>query len=65
VLGELNVPVPASSQEGRFALLERYWPDTLDERDMLSTEADADLMGALEQHVSEHEAFYLALSVRS
>jgi hypothetical protein len=53
--------LPSSSQDARFRLLERHWSDALDEYDVLSSEADEDLMRALERHVLEHEAFYLAL----
>lgn len=62
VLQSLNVPVPASSQEARFQLLERHWPSLLDELDVLSQEADRDLLRALEQHVAKHETFYLTLN---
>jgi hypothetical protein len=61
VLGKLGVPVPTSSQEERWNLLERHWPDELNEHDSLSDNADAELMRVLERHVREHEQFYLGL----
>ena len=50
-----------SSQEERENLLEKYWTDELDDFDVLSSEADAELLAALKQHVRENEAFYLGL----
>src|SRR5215468_8539686 len=35
VLRELGTPVPSSSEEDRFRLLERHWSDALDEHDVL------------------------------
>jgi hypothetical protein len=60
VLRGLGVPVPRSSQDARWNLMERYWTEALDEHDFLSDEADAESMRVLERHVSEHEDFYLA-----
>jgi hypothetical protein len=61
VLRALGVPVPSSSTEGRHTLLEQFWTENLDAHDVLSVEADEDLMEALHRHVREHEAFYLTL----
>jgi len=61
VLRELGTPVPSSSEEDRFRLLERHWSDALDEHDVLSAEADEELLRALQRHVRQHEAFYAAL----
>jgi hypothetical protein len=61
VLRGLKAPVPATSQEARFILLERHWPSSLDEHDVLSEEANQDLLRALERHVTMNETFYLTL----
>jgi hypothetical protein len=61
VLGGLGVPVPPTSQDDRWNLLERHWTDELNDLDFLSDAADRDLMRALEIHVQENEKFYLAL----
>ena len=61
VLRGLKTSVPASSPEARFILLERHWTNLLDELDILSEEANADLRRALELHVTMHEAFYQEL----
>jgi hypothetical protein len=55
------VPVPVSSQDDRWDLLEQHWSDELNDLDLLSDEADRDLMRALEKHVQENEEFYLSL----
>lgn len=62
VLRALGAPLPSSSEEARWELLEQCWPEELDEHDFLSAEADAELMRVLEIHVREHEDFYVALS---
>jgi hypothetical protein len=61
VLRGLGAPVPSSSQEARFRLLEQHWSDTLDEHDYLSADANEELLRALQRHVQQHEAFYIAL----
>ncbi len=61
VLRGLGVPVPPASEEARWNLLEHHWSDELNEHDILSDESDRDLMQALERHVKQNEAFYLAL----
>ena len=61
VLCGLKTPVPSSSQEARFRLLDLHWSDALNEHDVLTAEADKDLLQALQQHVRQYEAFYLAL----
>jgi hypothetical protein len=61
VLGKLGVPVPASSQDARWNLLEQHWPEEMNEHDSLSDEANAELMRVLERHVREQEQFYLGL----
>jgi hypothetical protein len=62
ILKGLDIPVPASSEEARWELLEHNWLDSLNDHDFLSDEADKDLMCALEQHVRQNEDFYLALT---
>jgi hypothetical protein len=61
VLDGLGVPVPASTQDERWDLLERHWSEELNDFDSLSEEADKDLMQVLEKHVQENESFYLSL----
>jgi hypothetical protein len=41
--------------------LEKHWGDDLDEHDVLTSEADAELMAVLEAHVAANEAFYSRL----
>ena len=41
--------------------MERYWSDEMNDHDFLSDAADKELMRVLEQHVRDHEEFYLAL----
>lgn len=59
VLKGLGVPVPASTQDERWELLEQHWTEELNDHDILSDEADRSLTAALERHVAENEAFYL------
>jgi uncharacterized protein (DUF1786 family) len=53
--------LPRSSQEERWNLLDQYWTDELDDFDVLSSEADDELLAVLGRHVRENEAFYLSL----
>lgn len=62
ILFKLGTPLPASSQDARWNLLERCWSDALDDHDTLTGEADRELMNVLERHVYENEAFYSALA---
>lgn len=63
VLRQLGTPVPVSSQNERFWLLDQFWPDEeLDDFDSLTAEANEELMRVLERHVAEHEEFYLGLT---
>jgi hypothetical protein len=62
VLFKLGTPLPASSQDARWSLLERCWSGALDDNDVLTAEADRELMQVLERHVCENEAFYLTLA---
>lgn len=61
VLSRLGCQLPAASQDARWDVLEERWTEDLDEFDVLTSEADQELMMMLEKHVSEHEDFYLAL----
>ena len=61
VLEGLNTALPASSQEERWRCLDENWRDELDEFDVLSDEANDELMTALARHVAENEAFYAQL----
>ena len=61
VLRELGVPLPAMWQDERWAALESAWSDKLDDLDVLSQEADKQLLSVLVKHVKEHEAYYLQI----
>jgi hypothetical protein len=61
VVQALGTALPRSSQEERWNLLDQYWTDELDDFDVLSSEADDELLAVLGRHVRENEAFYLSL----
>jgi hypothetical protein len=61
VVQGLGKPLRRSSQKERWNLLAQYWTDEIDDFDVHSSEADAELLAALKQHVRENEAFYLGL----
>ena len=64
ILSDLGEPLIPSSQEERWELLDRCWPEEWDdfvELDTLAKEADEELMVMLMQHVSAHKSYYLAL----
>lgn len=61
VLHGLGVPLPASTQDQRWSLLEKQWHDGLDECDDLGEEADSELLAVLESHVAANEDFYSRL----
>jgi hypothetical protein len=61
VLQGLKVPIPASSQDARWKLLERHWTTSLDAHDVLSADANEDLLRALRLHVEANNEFYLTL----
>lgn len=61
ILTGLGSRLPASTQDERWGLLEERWRDALDEYDVLSKDADAELMAVLETHVAANEAFYSRL----
>ncbi|GGY57348.1 hypothetical protein [Parvularcula lutaonensis] len=61
ILRMISVSLRATTQGERWHALERHWPDEADAHDVMSEVADNDIQSALEQHVAENEAFYLAL----
>lgn len=61
ILTSLGAPLPISSQDERWQILDRRWTSAMNEHDVLTTEADAELQRVLERHVSGNEAFYLTL----
>ena len=58
VVQGLRAPLPVSTQEERWSLLEEQWHDGLDEYDVLTEDADSELMAVLERHVAANEDFY-------
>jgi hypothetical protein len=62
VLQGLAVPLPIMSQSERWDALELNWTDPLDQFDVLSSEADDELMAVLSRHVDENEEFYSTLA---
>ena len=58
VLRGLGGTLPAASQKERFYALEALWRKSLNQHDVLSTQADEDINRALERHVVKHDAFY-------
>ena len=61
VLDGLGTPLRQSSQDERWDLLDKYWADSLEEFDTLSGDVDVEIATALERHVRDNEAHYLAL----
>jgi len=61
VLRGLGVPMPVSTQDERWNLLESQWHDGLDECDVLNKDADSELLTALENHAAANEDFYSRL----
>ena len=61
VLQRLGASFPATTQEDRWATLEERWGDDLDKLDVLTRDADAELMMVLEKHVAANEEFYSSL----
>lgn len=59
LLDKLGEPLLASTQDERWERLEELWTEDLDECDVLSVEADQDIVGALEKHVEENLDHYL------
>lgn len=61
VLEGLNTMLPISSQEERWRRLDEHWHDKLDDFDVLSSEANDELVAALARHVADNETFYQQL----
>lgn len=61
ILASLGAPLQISSQDERWEILDRRWKEAMNEHDLLTTEADTELLRVLERHVSENESFYLTL----
>lgn len=61
ILKTLGSPLPAQTQDERWDILDRFWPDELDPIDVLSAESDDQLMSVLSQHVAANEDYYLNL----
>ena len=61
ILTGMGTRLPASSEEERWRLLEERWHEGLDQHDVLTSDADAELMAVLENHVAANEAFYSRL----
>jgi Domain of unknown function (DUF4375) len=61
ILSGLGSRLPASTQDERWSILEERWQEDLDEYDVLSKDADAELMAVLETHVAANQAFYSRL----
>ena len=59
VLETLGEGLPTSTQDERWDKLEQLWTDELDDRDVLTVEADESLVAALEAHVSKNIEYYL------
>ena len=62
VLRGLGTPLPASTQDERWTRLEEQWHDGLDQHDVLTADADAELIAVLEAHVAANEQFYSLLN---
>jgi len=60
VLEQLGEALPAMTQNERWERLEALWIDELDAFDVLTEDADRDLIAALEKHVGEYPVFYLS-----
>ena len=59
VLERLGVSILTQTQDERWHLLDKYWPENVDDSfDMLSDESEKSLMFALEKHVQSNEQFY-------
>jgi hypothetical protein len=61
VLQGLGTSLPATTQEDRWVRLDKCWTECLDKHDVLTRDADAELMTALEKHVAANEKFYSRL----
>jgi hypothetical protein len=62
VLDGLGTSLSASSQEDRWSRLEADWTEDLDAHDVLTAEADEELLEGLTRHVAANEAYYASLA---
>lgn len=62
VLDMLGDPLPVSNQDARWDLLDDLWTDDLDGFDILTEDADRDLVSALERHIEVYGDFYLQIT---
>lgn len=58
VLDRLGEPLPVMSQDERWDRMAELWGDDLDALDVMTEEADRDLVVALKRHVSENVDYY-------
>lgn len=61
VIEDLGCSLPAATQDERWDVLDRMWSDKLDELDILSEKADAELMKVLTAHVAAEQDYYLSI----
>lgn len=62
VLTALGQPLPPATADERWDALERLWTEALDDLDVLTEVADAELMRVLESHVSANASYYAGLA---
>jgi len=62
VLDMLGDPLVVSTQDVRWDQLDSLWTDDLDKFDVLTEEADQDLINALTKHVGKYIEFYLQMT---
>lgn len=61
VVAGLAISLPPMSQDERWNALEEHWSGHLNDLDVLSSQAEKELMVVLERHVAENEQFYINL----
>lgn len=61
ILEQLNEPLIATTQDDRWNIIERLWTASLDASDLLTNDADKNILLALEKHIQDHSACYLGL----
>ena len=61
ILDQLGRPLPASSAEERWKVMEDCWSERLEAFDSLTAAAHIELMAVLEAHVEADQRFYLGL----
>jgi hypothetical protein len=62
VVAGLGRDLPVSSSDERWEMLEDLWTEDMNELDLLTDQANAELMRVLEFHVRENEAYYAAMT---